>query len=306
MAQLGGALEVGETLRALEFGARLVEALLHLAVPGRALLLGLPLGDHAGELLVDLGQFTLDLLVASGSGLVLGDGDLLDLELDLAALDLVDLGRHRGQLDADARGGLVHEVDGLVGQEAIGDVAVRERGGRDQGGVLDDDAMVLLVAVLEAAQDRDRRLHGRLADGYGLEAAGERRVLLDVLAVLVERGGPDGAQLTAREHRLEQIGGVDGALGSARADDRVELVQEQDDLAARVLDLLQDGLQPLLELAAVLRAGQQRTDVQRDHLAVAQRLRHVLGDDPLGEALDDRGLADAGLADQHGVVLRAA
>ncbi len=71
-------------------------------------------------------------------------------------------------------------------------------------------------------------------------------------------------------------------------------------------DLLQDGLQPVLELAAVLGAGDQRADVERDHAPVAQRLGHVAGDDPLGEALDDRGLADAGLADQHGVVLRAA
>ena len=35
----------------------------------------------------------------------------------------------------------------------------------------------------------------------------------------------------------------------------------------------------------------------------AQRLGHVAGDDPLGQALDDGGLADAGLADQHRVVL---
>ena len=73
-----------------------------------------------------------------------------------------------------------------------------------------------------------------------------------------------------------------------------------------LLDLLEDGLQALLELAAVLRAGEQRADVERDHAPVAQRLGDVAGDDPLGEALDDRGLADAGLADQHGVVLRAA
>ena len=71
-------------------------------------------------------------------------------------------------------------------------------------------------------------------------------------------------------------------------------------------DLLEDGLQALLELAAVLGAGEQRADVERDDAAVAQRLGHVAGDDALGEALDDRGLADAGLADQDGVVLGAA
>src|SRR5215475_5621294 len=34
-----------------------------------------------------------------------------------------------------------------------------------------------------------------------------------------------------------------------------------------------------------------------------QGLGHVAGHDALGEALDDRGLADAGLADEHRVVL---
>ena len=37
-----------------------------------------------------------------------------------------------------------------------------------------------------------------------------------------------------------------------------------------------------------------------------QRLGHVVGGDRLGEALDDGGLADAGLADEHRVVLGAA
>ena len=71
-------------------------------------------------------------------------------------------------------------------------------------------------------------------------------------------------------------------------------------------DLLEHGLEPVLELAAVLGAGDQRADVERDHAPVAQRVGDVAGDDALGEPLDDRGLADAGLADQHGVVLRAA
>ena len=71
-------------------------------------------------------------------------------------------------------------------------------------------------------------------------------------------------------------------------------------------DLLQDRLQPVLELAAVLRAGHQGADVERDELLALQSLGHVAGDDPLGEALDDRRLADAGLADEDRVVLGAA
>ena len=52
-------------------------------------------------------------------------------------------------------------------------------------------------------------------------------------------------------------------------------------------------------------AGDHRTEVERDDGLVAQALRHVAGHDALGQALDDRGLADAGLADQHRVVLGA-
>ena len=108
---------------------------------------------------------------------------------------------------------------------------------------------------------RDRRL----ADEDRLEAPLERRVLLDVRAVLVERRRPDGPQLAAREHRLEQVPRGDRALGGAGADDRVELVDEEDDLALARGDLSEDGLEPLLELAAVLRARDERTDVERPH-----------------------------------------
>ena len=93
--------------------------------------------------------------------------------------------------------------------------------------------------------------------------------------------------------------------GRAGADDGVQLVDERDDLARRVLDVVEHGLEPFLELAAVLRAGDHRAEVQRDDGLVAQALRHVAGDDALGQALDDRGLADAGLTDQHRVVLGA-
>ena len=230
----------------------------------------------------------------------------LDLELDQLALDLVDLGRERVDLDAQARGGLVDEVDRLVGQEAVRDVAVRQRRGGDQRGVLDAHAVVDLVALLEPAQDRDRVLDARLADVDGLEAPLERGVLLDVLPVLVERRRADAAQLAARERGLEHVGGVHRALGRARADERVQLVDEQDDLALRLLDLLEHGLQPVLELAAVLGARDQRAEVERDHALVLERLRDVALHDALREALDDRGLADARLADQHRVVLGAA
>src|SRR3954463_10864071 len=100
-------------------------------------------------------------------------------------------------------------------------------------------------------------------------------------------------------------GGVDRALGGPRPDEVVQLVDEQDDVAA-LGDLLHHLLEALLELAAVLRAGDQGRQVQRVDLLALEDLRHVRVRDALGEAFDHGGLADARLADEHGVVLRAA
>ena len=128
---------------------------------------------------------------------------------------------------------LVDQVDRLVGQEPIGDVAVRQHGRGDQRRVLDLHAVVDLVALAQAAQDADRVLDRRLADHDRLEAALERRVLLDVLAILVERRRADRVQLAAREHRLEHVGGVHRPFRGAGADDGVQLVDEEDHLALR-------------------------------------------------------------------------
>ena len=164
--------------------------------------------------------------------------------------------------------------------------------------------MVRLVAVAQAAQDLDGVVDRRLVDADLLEAPLERGVALEVLAVLVERRRADRLQLAARQGRLQDRGRVDRALGRARADEVVQLVDEQDDVAA-LGDLLHHLLQALLELTAVLRPGDQRREVERVDLLALQQLGHLVRGDARGEALDDGGLADAGLADQHRVVLRA-
>ncbi len=73
----------------------------------------------------------------------------------------------------------------------------------------------------------------RLVDLDRLETTLERSVLLDVLAVLVERGRTDGLEFATGEHRLEDRGGVDGAFGSTGTHEGVDLVDEQEDVAAR-------------------------------------------------------------------------
>ena len=110
-------------------------------------------------------------------------------------------------------------------------------------------------------------------------------------------------ELAPGQHGLEQVAGVHGALGLTGPNDGVQLVDEEQDLALALADLLQHGLQPLLKLAPILGAGNQGAHVQGEDGLVLQALGHVAPDDSLGQALHDGGLAYAGLTDQDRVVL---
>ena len=127
----------------------------------------------------------------------------------------------------------------------------------------------------------------------GWKRRSERGVFLDVFAILIQRGRADGAQLAARQLRLEHIGGIDRSFRRARADDGVQLVDEENDLALRIGHLLQERFQPVLEFAAELRARHHRADVHRDDAFVFERFRDVAADDATRQPFDDRGLADA-------------
>ena len=70
----------------------------------------------------------------------------------------------------------------------------------------------------------------------------------------------------------------------------MDLIDEQDDLAIAVNDLLDNVLQTFLKLALVFGTGQQSTHVQAEHGLALQILRHIAVDDTLGQTLYDCGL----------------
>ncbi len=115
----------------------------------------------------------------------------------------------------------------------------------------------------------------------------------------IRRSSPAG------QHGLEHVGCRDRALAAARTHESVEFVDERDHLAVRLVDLLEHGLEAFLELAPILRPGHEGGEVERDELLALERVGDVSGNDSLGEPLDDGGLAHAGFADQHRVVLGA-
>ena len=165
--------------------------------------------------------------------------------------------------------------------------------------------MVDFVALLQAPQDGNRVLDRRLLDEDLLQAPLESRVLLDVLAVLIQGRGTDGMELASRQGRFQHVAGVHRSFGLAGAHHRVDFVDEQNHLALLLGKIVDDRLQALLELSPELRARDQRSHVQRQDAFAFQAFGDLVVDDPLGQSLDDRRLADPRLTDEHGIVLRA-
>ena len=118
---------------------RLLDGFLQLANIRDDFLLRLPAQLQLVGFLLEPGQFLFQRLQALARGRVvfLAQRLALDFELRHAALNLVDLGRHGIDFDAQAGGGFVNQVDGFVGQEAVGDVTVGKHRRGDDRRILD-------------------------------------------------------------------------------------------------------------------------------------------------------------------------
>ena len=202
--QLRSLFEIVTLFGRFNIAVDLLDAFAQLLHAADCVLLVFPFGFHGVERFALFGQFLLQFRQPRLGKLVVLvlERCFLDLHLDDLAVDDIQLGRHGVHFRSDHGAGLVNEVNGLVGQEAVGNIAVTERRGGDDRVVRDLDAMEDLVPGLQTTQDGDGILHRRLLHQNGLEPALKRGVLFDILAVFVQRRRADAVQLAAREHRL--------------------------------------------------------------------------------------------------------
>ena len=157
----------------------------------------------------------------------------------------------------------------LSGRAAAGYIAAREAYRGAQGVLRYGEAVV----PLERREQGGEHIHAgalvRLRDVYRLEAPLERRVLFYMPPVFLRRRRAYYLHLAAGQRRLEYVRRVHRAVGRSGADYRVQLVDEQYDVAS-ALYLAQDAFYPVLEVAAVLCAGEEGGHVERDYALALQ------------------------------------
>ena len=187
---------------------------------------------------------------------------LLDIELQDLPLYLIQLGRLALDLHLELAGSLVHQVDGLVGEEPGCDVTVREDCRCNDSLILDPHSMVHLVPVLETTENSDCILDRRLLCVDSLEPPLKGCILLHILPVFIQCCGTDTAELATCKRRLEQVGCIHCPLCCPGSHKGMELINKEDDVAVALGHLLEHSLQPLLELAPELGTSHQGSHIE--------------------------------------------
>ena len=229
----------------------------------------------------------------------------LPLISSISASSVFEFRRTRHRADARARTGLVQNVNRLVRQKSVRDVTVGKFHGRLDRRIGELGVMMLLVFVAKPFQNLNRVLDRRRFDFHGLKTAFERGVFLDVFAILVQRRRADALHLAARKRGLDDVARVHRAFRRTRADNRVQFVNEQNDVF-RAADFVHDGFDALLKLSAIFCAGNHQREIERDDALVQQNFRHVALRDFLRETFDNRSFANASFAEQNRIIFRAA
>lgn len=80
-----------------------------------------------------------------------GNVHFFHFELNDAAVEFIHLLGFAVQLHFDTTGGFVNQINRFVGQEAVGNVAIAQFCGSNDGGVGDVDAVVNFITLLQTA-----------------------------------------------------------------------------------------------------------------------------------------------------------
>ena len=205
--QLGHTAIVTAAFRLISLIPVLLDVRALLGDTGQQVLFHLPFAVQIFQLFLCLFYGCLDLLQFGRTALTL-DGLTLDLQLADLTVELVNRVRHRIHLQTQFRRGLVYEVNGLVREETVRDVSVRQLHRCNDGVIVDMHLVVVLVFFLQSTQDGNRLRGSRLVHHYHLETTLQSLVLLKILAVLLDSRRTYGPKLSTGQGRLQDIGSV--------------------------------------------------------------------------------------------------
>ena len=159
-----------------------------------------------------------------------------------------DLGVNEVEGQIHLRTGLIQEVNSLVWQEAVLDVAVGEKRSSFNSRICVLDVMVVFVFFLNSFEDGNRFLYCRLVYFNGLHAALQCSILLNN-TIFVEGSCSDHLEFSASQSWFEDVPSVHIAIASrACSDNFMDFINKENDILTRT-NLIYKLLHSLLKLA---------------------------------------------------------
>ena len=147
----------------------------------------------------------------------------------------------------------IHQVNGFVRQKAVVDIAGAHLHRCIQRSVTDLHAMVALIVRAHSFEDLLCLFLCRLFHGHRLETAFQRRIFFNIFPVFFQGRRSDQLDLASGERRFQNIRRIQSALGSARSNDRMQLINKEKYIFI-FHDFPHNVLDPLLKFTAVLAA----------------------------------------------------
>ena len=199
---------------------------------------------------------------------------------------------------------LVDEVDGLVGQKAVTDVARSLAHGKLHGTRSELHSVELLVARTQSFEYAHGVVDRRFGNVYLLESAHQRLLACYIAVVFVVSGGADEAYLAAFEVGLEHVGGIERSVAArtARPNHIVYLVYVEYGVTFGG-ESFHHLLDALLEVAAELRPGYHRSHVHHVYARLFEAVGHVATGYACSQSVHQSCLADTSFADVQRIVL---
>ena len=164
--------------------------------------------------------------------------------------------------------------------------------------------MVRLIFVPQSLKDFNGLLLGGLADLDGLKTPFKRAVLFNIFAVFFKRCCADNLKLAPCKRRLEDICGVNRALGGACAYKIMNLINKEDNVLCLGY-LVDTAFYSFFKISSVFCSGNHSGKVKRHNALILEQLGNLALCNPQRQTFRNRGFAYARLAYKAGIVLGA-
>ena len=289
-----------------DFGIDIFNFLSQLLHNADGILFILPFCLQSREVFTHFSQFLLDFLQMLLRQLIVlfFQCRFFDFMLNDFSLDYIQLGRHGVHFGTNHRARFIHQVNRFIGQKSIRNVSVGQGCRRNDCLILNFYAMINLISFLQTTQNSDGILNRRLIDHNRLEPTFQSRVFFHILSVFIQCSCTDTMQLTSCQHRLQQVACIHCAVRFACTNNRMQLINKEDNLTFALSNLIQNGFQSLLKFTTEFCACNQRTHIQREDGFILQAVGYILFHDTLCQTFCNGGFADTGFTNQNRVVFR--